>query len=73
MNMKRYTELQALVASCESDFRKFYTKGNKEAGIRLRKKMQELRRFAVLVRKEVRERQIDQHYENKKANEEPED
>jgi hypothetical protein len=74
MNMKRYEELQSLVTSCESDFRKFYAKGNKEAGIRLRKKMQELRRFAVLVRNEVQaHQQNDQQHGSKQARQEHQD
>jgi hypothetical protein len=50
----RYEELQALVRRCERDFVKAYIKGNKEAGIRLRKQMQALRAFAKSVRDEVR-------------------
>jgi hypothetical protein len=53
--MNRYEELQALIRTFEKDFTKFYDKGNKEAGIRLRKQMQTLRAFAKLVRDEVQE------------------
>lgn len=54
--MTRYEELQALIRTFEKDFTKFYEKGNKEAGIRLRKQMQTLRAFAKQVRDEVQER-----------------
>ncbi|MCS6808213.1 MAG: histone H1 [Bacteroidota bacterium] len=54
--MNRYAELQALIRTFEQDFIKFYDKGNKEAGIRLRKHMQKLRAFAKHVRQEVQER-----------------
>ena len=54
--MNRYEELQALIRTFEKDFTKFYDKGNKEAGIRLRKQMQTLRAFAKQVRDEVQER-----------------
>ena len=54
--MNRYEELQALINTFEKDFTKFYEKGNKEAGIRLRKHMQTLRAFAKQVRDEVQER-----------------
>jgi hypothetical protein len=54
--MTRYEELQALIRTFEKDFTKFYDKGNKEAGIRLRKQMQTLRAFAKQVRDEVQER-----------------
>jgi hypothetical protein len=49
----RYTELQALVASMQADFEKFYNGGNKAAGTRVRNAMQELKAFAQLVRNEV--------------------
>jgi hypothetical protein len=51
--MNRYQELLALVQSFESDFRKFYEKENREAGVRLRKNMQELRQLAQCIRDEV--------------------
>lgn len=54
--MNRYEELQALIRTFEKDFTKFYDKGNKEAGIRLRKHMQTLRAFAKTVRDEVQEK-----------------
>lgn len=51
--MNRYTELIQLVMSFEKDFVKFYDKRNKTAGIRLRRNMQELRKFAKSIRNEV--------------------
>jgi hypothetical protein len=57
--MNRYEELQALIRTFEKDFTKFYDKGNKEAGIRLRKNMQTLRAFAKAVRDEVQEKNND--------------
>lgn len=54
--MNRYEELQALISTFEKDFTKFYDKGNKEAGIRLRKQMQTLRAFAKTIRDEVQEK-----------------
>ncbi|MEO8700831.1 MAG: hypothetical protein ABI867_12350 [Kofleriaceae bacterium] len=49
----RFTELQALVASMQADFEKFYSGGNKAAGTRVRNAMQELKAFAQTVRNEV--------------------
>ena len=49
----RFAELQALVASMQADFEKFYTAGNKAAGTRVRNAMQELKTFAQNVRNEV--------------------
>jgi hypothetical protein len=51
--MNRYEELLALVKTFETDFTKFYDRGNKEAGIRLRKHMQTLRTFGKGVRQDV--------------------
>ena len=53
--MDRFIELQELIETFEKDFQKFYDKGNKAAGIRIRKHMQQLRNYAVDVRKEVQE------------------
>jgi hypothetical protein len=53
--MNRYAELQALIKTFEADFTKFYDRGNKEAGIRLRKHMQTLRTFGKNVRHDVQE------------------
>ena len=53
--MDRLQELKDLVASFEKDFVKFYEKGNKSAGTRVRKHMNELKRKAQDVRKEIQE------------------
>ena len=53
--MSRLQELKDLVASFEKDFVKFYEKGNKSAGTRVRKAMNELKRKAQDVRKEVQD------------------
>lgn len=51
----RLQELKDLVASFEKDFVKFYEKGNKSAGTRVRKSMNELKRKAQEIRKEVQD------------------
>ena len=53
--MNRYSELRELVGSFEKDFIKFYEKGNKSAGTRVRKAMNELKKKAQEIRKEVQE------------------
>ena len=53
--MGRFTELRDLVMGFEKDFSKFYDKGNKSAGTRVRKAMNELKKKAQEVRKEVQE------------------
>jgi hypothetical protein len=51
--MGRYSELHELLNSFEKDFVKFYEKGNKSAGTRVRKHMNDLKRKAQEVRMEV--------------------
>jgi hypothetical protein len=53
--MGRFQELQELLASFEKDFEKFYDKGNKSAGTRVRKAMNDLKRKAQDIRKEVQD------------------
>ena len=53
--MGRFTELRDLLNSYEKDFIKFYEKGNKSAGTRVRKEMNELKRKAQEVRKEIQD------------------
>jgi cytochrome c556 len=53
--MSRLQELRDLVETFEKDFMKFYDKGNKSAGTRVRKHMNDLKRKAQEIRKEVQE------------------
>ncbi len=53
--MGRFTEIRDLLNSYEKDFIKFYEKGNKSAGTRVRKEMNELRRKAQDIRKEIQD------------------
>lgn len=54
--MSRFSEVRELVMSLESDFEKFYEKGNQAAGTRVRKGMQELKNLAQDIRKEVQDK-----------------
>ncbi|GGF41044.1 histone H1 [Echinicola rosea] len=53
--MSRFTEVKELVDSLEDDFEKFYEKGNKAAGTRVRNGMQAIKTLAQDIRKEVTE------------------
>ena len=53
--MSRFTELRDLLSSFEKDFIKFYEKGNKSAGTRVRKHMNEMKKKAQEIRKEIQE------------------
>lgn len=54
--MSRFTELRDFIEAQERDFKQFYEKGNKAAGTRVRKAMQELKQMAQDIRVEVQER-----------------
>ncbi|MEL6672413.1 MAG: histone H1 [Bacteroidota bacterium] len=51
--MEKYAKLKSLIVSIEEDFSKFYDKGNKAAGTRARKAMQEVKVLAQDIRKEI--------------------
>lgn len=53
--MNRFQELVDLVQTFQKDFEKFYVKGNKSAGVRVRKHMATLKRKAQEVRNEIQE------------------
>jgi hypothetical protein len=54
--MNRFDQIRDLVMSLESDFQKFYDKGNQAAGTRVRKGMQELKNLAQEIRVEVQDK-----------------
>ena len=51
--MSKFADLKSFVDGLEDDFGKFYDKGNKAAGTRVRKAMQELKGMAQDIRIEV--------------------
>tara|TARA_R110000803_G_C11805789_1_gene299999 strand:+ start:361 stop:543 length:183 start_codon:yes stop_codon:yes gene_type:complete len=53
--MNRLEELKQMVATFEENYEKFEEKGNKTAGTRARKSLQEIRNFAKDVRMEISE------------------
>jgi hypothetical protein len=53
--MNRFQELVDLVQTFQKDFEKFYVKGNKSAGVRVRKHMASLKRKAQEIRNEIQE------------------
>lgn len=54
--MSRFSEVKELIHNMEEDFQKFYEKGNKAAGTRVRQGMQELKNLAQDIRKEVQDK-----------------
>lgn len=53
--MNRIEQIQSMVADLEPDMNKFYEKGNKAAGTRARKQLQEMKKVAQEVRLEIQE------------------
>jgi hypothetical protein len=51
--MENFNDLKTLIDSMEEDVTKFYEKGNKAAGVRVRKTLQEVRTLAQAMRLEV--------------------
>jgi len=53
--MDKFKQLVDFVQSLETDFHKFYEKGQSAAGTRVRKGLSELRKLAQDVRKDVQD------------------
>ncbi len=53
--MKRSEQLKSMLDELEPDMNKFYEKGNKAAGTRARKQLQELKKVAQEVRLEIQD------------------
>ena len=59
ISMSRFDDLQAALTAAEGDLNKFYVKGNKAAGTRARKALQDLRNLAQEVRLEIQSKKND--------------
>jgi hypothetical protein len=57
--MEKYAKLKSLIINIEDDFSKFYEKGNKAAGTRARKAMQDVKVLAQDIRKEIQDKKND--------------
>ncbi|PWN05396.1 histone H1 [Rhodohalobacter mucosus] len=53
--MSRIDEVKNLTSELEGDLDKFYNKGNKAAGTRARKSLQELKKLAQEIRLEIQD------------------
>jgi Histone H1-like protein Hc1 len=54
--MSKFDELRDFVVGLERDFTQFYEKGNKAAGTRVRKAMQDLKKMAQDIRVQVQDK-----------------
>ena len=54
--MERFEDLKAKLTEIEEEAEKLYTKGNKAAGTRLRKGLQEIKNLAQEIRVDVSEK-----------------
>ncbi|MEM1125686.1 MAG: histone H1 [Bacteroidota bacterium] len=57
--MSKFDDLKDFVMGLEEDFGKFYDKGNKAAGTRVRKAMQEIKKMAQDIREDVQTKKAD--------------
>lgn len=53
--MSRIEEVKSLVTELEEDLDKFYEKGNKAAGTRARKQLQDLKKLSQDIRLEIQD------------------
>lgn len=53
--MSRIDEVRSLMTELEEDLDKFYEKGNKAAGTRARKQLQDLKKLAQDIRVEIQD------------------
>jgi hypothetical protein len=53
--MSRIDEVKNLMSELEEDLDKFYNKGNKAAGTRARKQLQELKKLSQEIRLEIQD------------------
>lgn len=53
--MSRIDEVKSLMAELEEDLVKFYEKGNKAAGTRARKQLQDLKKLSQEIRLEIQD------------------
>lgn len=53
--MNRNEQLKSLIADLEPEMEKFYEKGNKAAGTRARKKLQEIKNVSQEIRLEIQD------------------
>jgi len=53
--MSRIEDVKKLTSELETDLEKFYDKGNKAAGTRARKQLQELKKLSQEIRLEIQE------------------
>ena len=57
--MNRFPEIKELIDSLEDDMDKFYNKGNKTAGTRARKTLQDLKKVAQDIRVDIQDKKKD--------------
>lgn len=57
--LDRYQRLLELVRNLEDDYNKFFVKENREAGVRARKQLQDIRAIAKAIRQDIQETKQD--------------
>ena len=63
--MEKFTHLNEILETMKTDIEKFYEKGQNAAGTRLRKSLNDLRKKAAEIRKEIQDERTKRKAEGK--------
>jgi hypothetical protein len=63
--MEKFNHLNEILDTMKTDIEKFYDKGQNAAGTRLRKSLNELRKKAAEIRKDIQEERLKRKSEGK--------
>lgn len=63
--MEKFTNLNEILETMKTDIEKFYDKGQNAAGTRLRKSLNELRKKAAEIRKDIQDERAKRKAEGK--------
>ncbi|MBK6538988.1 MAG: histone H1 [Ignavibacteria bacterium] len=63
--MEKFTHLNEILETMKTDIEKFYEKGQNAAGTRLRKSLNDLRKKAAEIRKEIQDERAKRKTEGK--------
>lgn len=63
--MEKFNHLQEILENMKTDIEKFYDKGQNAAGTRLRKSLNELRKKAAEIRKDIQDERAKRKAEGK--------
>jgi phosphate uptake regulator len=62
--MEKFNQLKTILTDMTEDMEKFYSKGNKSAGVRIRQQLQDVKALAQEIRKEISEKKKEKKDKN---------